>query len=35
MHGPAFVGDCQATLLELADVYEARFRAACEQEVAA
>jgi flavorubredoxin len=35
MHGPAFVGDCRATLLELADVYEARHRAACEQEVAA
>ena len=29
MHGPAFVGDCSAALLELADAYEARFRAAC------
>ena len=35
MHGPAFVGDCQAALLEAADVYEARHRAACEQGVAA
>ena len=35
MHGPAFVGDCQQALLELADAYEARFRAACEQEAAA
>jgi flavorubredoxin len=35
MHGPAFVGDCQATLLDLADLYESRHRAACEQEVAA
>lgn len=35
MHGPAFVGDCEAALLELADVYEARHRAACEQGVAA
>jgi flavorubredoxin len=35
MHGPAFVGDCSATLLELADAYEARVRAAWDQEVAA
>ncbi len=35
MHGPAFVGDCQAALLEAADVYEARHRAACDQAVAA
>jgi hypothetical protein len=35
MHGPAFVGDCSATLLELADAYEARVRSAWDQEVAA
>ena len=35
MHGPAFVGDCSATLLELADAYEARVRSAWEQEAAA
>jgi flavorubredoxin len=35
MHGPAFAGDCTKALLDLADAYEARFRTACEQEVAA
>jgi flavorubredoxin len=35
MHGPAFAGDCAKALGDLADAYEARFRAACEQEVAA
>jgi flavorubredoxin len=35
MHGPAFVGDCASTLRELADAYEARFRATFEQDAAA
>jgi flavorubredoxin len=35
MHGPAFAGDCTKALLDLADAYEARFRTACQQEVAA
>jgi flavorubredoxin len=35
MHGPAFAGDGQQALLDLADAYEARFQAACGQEVAA
>ena len=35
MHGPAFVGDCARTLRELADAYEARFRATFEQDAAA
>jgi flavorubredoxin len=35
MHGPAFAGDCTKALLDLADAYEARFRAACQAEVAA
>ncbi len=35
MHGPAFAGDCAQALLDLAAAYEARFRAACEQGVAA
>ena len=35
MHGPAFVGDCAASLREAADAYEARFRSTCEQEAAA
>jgi flavorubredoxin len=30
MHGPAFAGDCRQALLDLADAYEARFRAAVE-----
>ena len=35
MHGPAFVGDCSAALLELADAYEARVGSAWAQEEAA
>ena len=35
MHGPAFVGDCSAALLELADAYETRVRSAWAQEEAA
>lgn len=30
MHGPAFAGDCRQALLDLADVYEARFTASLE-----
>jgi flavorubredoxin len=30
MHGPAFAGDCQQALLDLADAYEARFTASLE-----
>lgn len=30
MHGPAYAGDCQQALLDLADAYEARFRASLE-----
>jgi flavorubredoxin len=32
MHGPAFAGDCQQALLDLADVYEAAFTASLDLE---
>ena len=35
MHGPAFVGDCSAALLELADAYEGRVRSAWTEQEAA
>jgi flavorubredoxin len=35
MHGPAFAGDCEQALLDLADAYEARFETACEKQSAA
>lgn len=31
MHGPAYAGDCQQALLDLADAYEARFTAALDR----
>ncbi len=35
MHGPAFAGDCERALLDLADAYQARFEATYRQEPAA
>lgn len=35
MHGPAFAGDCEQALLDLADAYEARFESAQQREPAA